>query len=103
MTYIFVSAPRPYEIAAGNQRCDHIGCQVISYESPEAKHTIWSCDRCHGIIRQDMKHHLGRKGGWTKPVAVVPVGLEGVKTPNGRQWKMPDATPLKERRKWLWL
>lgn len=99
MRTAFIPAPNAYEIVAGNSACDHVGSQIIQYESPTTTHTVWSCPRCHRIVRQDWTRWPERKGQWTAPRVLIPQGLEGVETPNGRQWKMPEADPLPRRRR----
>lgn len=89
-------------VVTGDDRCDHIGCQIISYESPEGSHRVWSCPRCGRVVRHDWKPFGWNvsKAKWTTPEVVVPVGNEGVATPYGqRAWKMPDAAPVSQLKK----
>ena len=92
----------PHVVVEGSPHCDHIGSQVIKYDSPKASHTVWSCPNCHRVVRHDVPPPFPQAGKWTEPRVQIPEGNEGVPTPKGRAWKMPDAVPLSKKR-WRWL
>lgn len=93
--------PEPYEVVSGRASCDHIGSHIVSYDSPEGTHMVWSCPRCRRIVRQDIPVGLFGKGGeWTTPVVKIPQGLEGVLTSAGRVWGMPNVKALPKTKRW---
>src|SRR4051812_46426636 len=103
MTMVAAITAYPYEVVRGtDDRCDHVGSQIIRYSSPGWGHTVWSCPRCHRIVRQDWERP--DQHGWTAPEIVIPKGLEGVAA-HGRAWRMPERlgpVPARTKRGWRW-